>query len=792
MPQLTVDGKGYHQIFPLSGPRAVIGRAANCDVVLPQQFISGEWAALEQGPGGQYRFVLLRHVNPVFHNGVAVDGSVPLRDRDTLTVGPVDRPALTLRFEGDHSDSTMTVLLRPQEDGQQRTIIGGRMQPGVEPPPGEAELAGPGPFLIGRDPESVLHLADLRVSWHHARLARDGRNWRLEDLNSSNGTFVNGRRITRRNLHEGDVIRIGGSQLQFDGHSLSGMKMQQVRLDAHDLRRVAGGKTILDGVSVSIAPGQVFAIAGVSGAGKTTLLDALCGVRAPDEGRVDLNGLDLYRNFDAVQTMIGYTPQQDIVHTELTVRGALTYSARLRLPPDVTRAEIAERVDQVLKDLELWPRRDLEIRKLSGGQLKRVSIATELLADPGMLFLDEPTSGLDPGTTRMLMEQLKQLAAAGRTVVLVTHDAESLAACDRMVFMASGGRVAFTGTPKEALAHFNVKDVADIYRRVENEVEATNLTIVWRTQQQSAVSVAAEEVTPEVIEELSDSAGERARHVQRRSSLSQCWVLLQRRLEMLWRDRRNLVLLLAQAPAIGLLLALVMGDTAFGRLGALAEEHQAGAAGVDADFPGALASPLPLILAATAVWFGAINSAREIVKELPVFARERQAGVRIAPYMMSKLIVLGSLCAIQVAILLAIVSLKVDIVAEGVWTYGWIEIFLTLLLASLAGMTLGLWISALVSNADRAQSLVPIILIPQIIFVGGPLAGTVAYQISNLMITRWAIEAIKIIQEIPYRGRANEFSGEELALRWAVLAGMALFFFVIAGVLVRFKPAKAG
>jgi hypothetical protein len=235
-----------------------------------------------------------------------------------------------------------------------------------------------------------------------------------------------------------------------------------------------------------------------------------------------------------------------------------------------------------------------------------------------------------------------------------------------------------------------------------------------------------------------------------------------------------------------------MGENAFSRLGALSDDLQQQVAGVDAQFPGALASPLPLILAATAVWFGAINSAREIVKELPVFARERQAGVRIAPYMMSKLLVLGSLSAIQVGILLAIVSLKVDIVTHGVWTYGWIEIYVTLLLASLAGMTLGLLISALVTNADRAQSLVPIILIPQIIFVGGPLASSVAYQISNLMITRWAIEAIKIIQLVPYRGESNAFSGEELALRWAVLTGMALFFFVIAGVLVRFKPAKAG
>lgn len=789
MPQVIVDSRGYHQVFAVAGPRCVLGRAPSCDIVLPQPFISGEWAALEEDSQGSYRFVLLRHVNPVFHNGSPVESTVMLRDRDVLVVGQRERPALTLEYQGDHGDSTITVLLRPADRGHERTMVGRRLPGEGTAAPPTAELAGGGPFIIGRDSACNLHLDDLRVSWRHARMTRSGDTWTLEDLRSSNGTFVNGRRIRRHRLRPGDMIRIGPTEFTFDGDSLSGAVRTRVRVDARELRRVAGGRTILDGVSVSIAPGQVFGIAGVSGAGKTTLLDALSGVRQPDAGRVEINGLDLYRNFDAVQTMVGYTPQQDIVHTELPVRRALTYSARLRLPPDVSGDEIAERVEQVLKDLDLWHRRDLEIRKLSGGQMKRVSIATELLADPGLLFLDEPTSGLDPGTTRMLMEKLQILARAGRTIVLVTHDAESLAQCDRIVFLASGGRVAFSGTPDEALRHFNVKDVADIYRRVEDESQATELTMMWRSQAIGVQATPDAEVTA-AREATSGDGASRLRHVQRRSSFSQWRVLLQRRLEMLWRDRRNLILLLAQAPAIGLLLALVMGDSAFSRLGALSDQDQASATGVDARFPGALASALPLILAATAVWFGAINSAREIVKELPVFARERQAGVRIAPYMLSKLCVLGLLCAIQVAVLLAIVSLKVDIVLRGVWTYGWLEIYLALLLASLAGMALGLLISALVSNADRAQSLVPIVLIPQIIFVGGPLASDVAYLVSNLMVTRWAIEAIKITQLIPYRGLSNEFDAVELALRWGVLGAMALIFFIAAAVLVRLKPAK--
>jgi hypothetical protein len=425
---------------------------------------------------------------------------------------------------------------------------------------------------------------------------------------------------------------------------------------------------------------------------------------------------------------------------------------------------------------------------LSGGQLKRVSIATELIADPGLLFLDEPTSGLDPGTTRVLMEKMRELARAGRTIIMVTHDAESLAACDQMVFLASGGRVAFSGSPKEALEHFGVSDIADIYKKVEDERTATHLTGVWRTAQSGTAALTAE---PEAIADPVRLSG---RQRQRRSGLSQFRVLLQRRFEILLRDRRNLALLMVQAPVIGLLLALVMGADAFGAVGALPADSEFRESAARNVPPGALASALPLILAATAVWFGAINSAREIVKELPVFLRERQAGLRVAPYMASKLVVLGLLSAVQVAVLLAIVWVKVDIPYRGVYTFGVVEVYASLALAALAGMAIGLLISASVTNADRAQSLVPIFLIPQIIFVGGPLASSVAYAISSFTITRWAIEAVKIAVEIPYRGlpreQATAFDGEDLLLRWAVLSSMSLLFLIIATVLVRARGAK--
>lgn len=772
MPHLIITGDGFRTTFDLSAPVAYAGRHSDNDIVLPLAFISARWASFERDGAG-HRFIELAHVNPTFLNNKEVR-DVRLRPGDILKLGSVSQPALTVRYMGD----------------EEQTVIERRPQLAASPAlPGIDLGAVDGPVTIGRKDGATLTLDDLRVSREHAVITRSDGALRLEDLGSSNGVFVNGQRISSHVLQEDDVIRIGPYRLVIDGNVLHSYDDRlKVRLDAVGLCRTIGGKTILDDVSISVLPGQRFAIAGTSGAGKSTLMDALNGVRPPDRGRVRINGTDLYASYESVQPLFGYTPQQDIVHPELPVGRALMYSARLRLPSDVSGQEASARVDKVLDELGLSHVRDLEIHKLSGGQLKRVSIASELLANPGLLFMDEPTTGLDPGLTRKLMEVVNQLAAIGHTVILVTHDVASLSECDRMVFLAAGGRVAFVGSPDEALDYFDVKDLASVYTRVESEESPER----WQQRfRESQLAAKAGPIRAQADDNSTwDSARLRVQPGQRKSFLSQFVVLAQRRAEILLRDRRNLLLLLAQAPAIGLLLALVFARNAFDPLGALAADTPDRATIGQNVPPGALASALPLILAATATWFGAINAAREVVRELPIFARERQAGLRILPYLASKMAVLGVLAAIQVALLLGVVLLKVHVPIRGVFTFGTVEIYTTLLLTALAAETLGLLISASVSNADRAQSLVPIVLIPQIIFVGGPLATNFSYLVSSATITRWAIEAMKITVEIPYRGQAG-FDGPDLLLRWAVLLLEMCVFFVGAALLVRSKKAKA-
>jgi hypothetical protein len=193
---------------------------------------------------------------------------------------------------------------------------------------------------------------------------------------------------------------------------------------------------------------------------------------------------------------------------------------------------------------------------------------------------------------------------------------------------------------------------------------------------------------------------------------------------------------------------------------------QAEALGVSA---AKLAAGLPVMLAATATWFGAINAARELVKELPIFLRERMAGLRLAPYLASKVIVLAGLCVVQTLILLAVVAARVDLPSSGAIMWGPLELWITLLLASFAALGLGLLISASVSNANRAQSIVPIVLIPQLIFVGGPGTGTIGQWLSYLTVTHWSVEAMKISASIPYSTDGGGLAASNLLARWGAL-----------------------
>ncbi|MEX2247262.1 MAG: ATP-binding cassette domain-containing protein, partial [Dehalococcoidia bacterium] len=655
-----------------------------------------------------YRYVHLSQTNPTLLRGLPITDAL-LHDGDRLEIGPGTPEAVTMVFQlGVTGSLDMTRSFKVRET----------------PPAASIErlvLPASGVLTIGRAPDNDLVLPSLTVSRCHARLEMNGGLVQLTDAESANGTYVNGVATESGNLTVGDIVRIGPYKLVLrDGAIEHHDDSRAVRLDVHAVTKLVSGRALLSGISFSARPGQVLAIAGTSGAGKSTLIDALNGLRPPTSGHVLVNGADLYRAYDALRPLIGYVPQEPILPIQLSVRRALHYVARLRLPPDVSAAEADQRVDEVMRQLDLVDRQDVRIANLSGGQQKRASIAAELIARPGLFFLDEPTSGLDPGLTRRVMGIIRDLASAGSTAVMVSHDVESLQAADQIVFLAGGGRVVFIGGPEQALAYFGVDDFAAVYGKVEGGDPAD-----WEQRWRNANPHINDGEPPRDVAELMaapapikwDPFALIGASVRRGSSAwQQFWISTTRYVESMLGDRTYLALLLLQAPIIAVLLTLVARANNIQPPPAEAVA-QAAKFGIPA---AKLASGLPLMLAASAIWFGAINAAKEIVKELPVLRRERLAGLRVAPYLGSKFVVLAALCLLQTAALLGIIWVKVDLPSSGALMWGPLELWITLNLAALAAMGLGLVISAWMNNADRATSLVPILLIPQLIFVGGP------------------------------------------------------------------------
>ncbi len=424
-----------------------IGRRPENDIVIEHPSVSGEHAEIIPVAAGQFQIIDLDS-----RNGLQVHGQAfkrkPLRPGEGIHIGNEVRiefrPALCF-VTPVRGEASQGAGLRVEKTPKAETrFFDARAQKTIR---------------IGRAPDNDYRIDDSRVSRYHAVLERVGARYRIRDLRSDNGTFVNGKRVEREQfIAEGDVIHIANIKLRFAEDGLQQTEAGGLRLDLFGLRKVVDkGKNLLQDISLSILPREFVALVGTSGAGKSTLLDAMNGFRPATQGHILVNGVSLYEHFDAYRSEMGYVPQDDIMHRELTVYEALDYAAKLRMPSDTSAQERARRVEQVLQDLDLGQRRDLPIHKLSGGQRKRVSIGIELITQPRLFFLDEATSGLDPGTEKGLMKLLRQLAEdprEGRTIILITHATKNVMLCDQVIFLTRGGYLAFFGPPDKALQYF--------------------------------------------------------------------------------------------------------------------------------------------------------------------------------------------------------------------------------------------------------------------------------------------------------------------------------------------------
>lgn len=627
------------------------------------------------------------------------------------------------------------------------------------------QLSGQQDLTIGREENCDITLPHISVSKLHAKIVRESDGYYIVDSNSINGIIVNNKRVSgKAKLHEKDVISITNSKLIFTSTILSYCCYKSgISVDASDIvmERGKGMKSFVTSnhVNLNIKPGELIAIIGGSGAGKSTILNCMCGYLKPTQGDVFINGINLYQNFDSLKKLIGYVPQSDIVYDNLTLHDMLLYTAKLRLPKDTTSAEQEEAITRAINVVELSEKRDSLIKSLSGGQRKRASIAVELLSDPNLLFLDEPASGLDPGTERNLMTSLRKMADDGKTVILVTHSTLQLKMCDKIVFMGKGGNLCFFGSYDEALAFFGVSDVVDVYNMITEQAEQ------WSEKFKKTVGA------PGKARQTSAVSGK-----SRSSWFKQLSVLSARYFKLVINDKQRLFLLLIQAPLLAVLISFVADGKQFNQY--------------------EMTKSLLFALSCSAFWVGMLNAIQEICKERTILKREYMTGLSLSAYVSSKIIILGLLCLIQSVMITGVFSLIVGLPKEGILTFSFLELLITTFITAVASTAMGLFVSSLFTNADRAMTVAPILLMPQILFSGliFKLSGATEI-ISWIAVCRWSMEGygttanlnklpLRLQQEgimIPHEAESFfEFTSSHLLISWGILVLYAVVFLVLA------------
>jgi len=748
---------GFQEIY-ITRDITRLGREPGLEIVLAPTAanVSRRHAEIRHQEG-IYFLVDLGSFNGTFLNGRRIVNAEVLHESDVLQLGP---GGPSFRFRAPSSpDSVRTAHLGglPQRS---TTIVAssesGHLQAtlrGAETNPNQSRIflqrAFDQPQLtIGRSDQSDIRLDGLLISNNHARISQTSTGAVIEDLNSTNGTYVNGQRITgRKALPADDVVQIGPFLLRVDPQrgvtifdTRAKTRLDVLKITKEVTNRSGGGKIrLLDEVDLSIQPNEFVGLLGPSGAGKSTLMDSLNGMRPASSGSVLVNNLDLYHHLESLKQSIGYVPQDDIIHRELTVYRTLYYVARLRLSRDISRKEIDQVVNEVMDITGLSERRDVPISQLSGGQRKRVSIAVELITKPSVIFLDEPTSGLDPATEEKVMKLFRQIAESGRTVILTTHAMENVKLFDKLVVLMRG-KLVFYGKPEEALAHCGAESFKDLYDKLEAPIFDRLRTNGNANKDQIAEQVADEwkrrflqteqyRVNVETpLRSVSASAHAEA-PTRRRGSfgdwLRQLTTLSSRYLEVLASDKFNLLILFGQAPIIALLTYLVVGTKA------------------PRDF-------VYFVLALVSLWFGTSVAAREIIRERAVYKRERMVNLRLLPYVGSKILILMLIVGLQCLLLFGTLKLlDVTRLMSFPGRFAGTPQLAVMIVTSMVGIALGLFVSAVVKTSEMATSLIPLILIPQILFSG--LVGIptgMSKVVGVVMPATWSFDEMKRLSQL--------------------------------------------
>ncbi len=774
-PYIELNNQGQIEKFDLTREKYYLGRDPNWSTIpIPKSWtVMSRRQAIIVKEGNEYRIKEYRSQDRVTEksggNGIFID-----QTRITPSEGYILRNGMQLHIGLDPRYQIILTYRNPQST--------------TAPLPRKRrlELIGvEGLIELGRAP-NPRHYASIQldaptVSRLHATIYSDRQGGHILQDHSSNGTFVNGKRIEKRQLlNRDDTIQIGPYHLIYTSTALElSTTNKNIRLDAHNLSlkvldKARNKKTILDDIYLVIEPGQLVALVGGSGSGKSTLMKSLLQINNLDSGEVYLNGDDLRQNWAIYRSQVGYVPQEDIIHHNLTVEEVLNYACKLRLPPDTN---VKEQVGKILEQVKLSPVRHTLISQLSPGQRKCVSIGVELLCDPKLFFLDEPTSGLDPGLDKEMMQLLRELADQNRTIILVTDATANIEVCDRIAVLGLGGQLCYFGPPQEALNFFRMPegDFADIY--IELNQGNTEKAILANVGNWHHKFLKSPQYNFYIRHTL--SPGKQEQHSTDTSirtgipPVKQLWLLSQRYWQLIKRDRSNLTLALLSGPLTVLITALSLGS----RL----------PVSIDSSY----LLQLLFIFSLIAIWLGLSDSIQEISQESAIYFRERLLNLGLIPYIGSKLLIRGGIVLLQ-TILIAIAVIILFKSPDSTLISWPIGLVTTTFLTLIASTSLSLMISACVKDSNQGTNILPLVMIPQIILSGVlfQLDG-LAKTVSWFMLSRWSVGAYGISTQVneitDSTNEVYEANWDNLLLNWGILLVHILVYLIITVIVQKRK-----
>ena len=666
----------------------MVGSNSNCDVIVSNKRVSRNHCQIISSNSEDLKLIDLNSTNGTFLNGIKLKPGIPynLNLKDQVQLAGVSGILISIGSENTQS--------RDLEN--QKNIL---------------ELfKNKDLIIVGRDSSCDLRINDTRISRKHASIKKlSDDKFLIKDLGSLNGVYINGSKLSgTKTISKNDNIFISKYLLKIDGKAKD--LSDELAISAIGIEKVypnqKKGKKALHKMDISVPSRSLLAIMGPSGCGKSTLLKSLNGESPPTKGRVLIFNQDLITNYEYLKTQIGYVPQDDIVHKQLTVEQSLFFAAKLRIA-NISKADIKVKIDQILSELNISHIKKNLISDISGGQRKRVSIAIELLTDPMLLFLDEPTSPLDPQTIEDFLNILKKLSENGTTVIMVTHKPEDLDYMDEVIFMAdnNGGKIVYYGDSTQYKDYFNVNNAVSVFSQISG-----NNSKKWVEKYSNPRPLSTTQDREKVLINKSNQ-----------SPIEQFFWLTYRYFKIKTNDKVNTSIMLLQAPIIALLACLVFKEVSLSVL---------------------------FIMAVSAVWFGSTNAAREIVGELPIYKRERMYNLKLIPYIFSKITVLSFFSIIQSFVFIYILYFYYGDSDFDIFFNNPFSSFIWMSFLTISSTFLGLLLSAIFDTSEKVLAVVPIVLIPQIMLAGlvAKIGSKTVEFVSYMTFTRWGIEGFGNIQ----------------------------------------------